>query len=242
MVRLLDLAKRKPSELSGGQQQRIALARSFIYDPSVILMDEPLGALDKNLREQMQLEIKRLHKELKITILYVTHDQEEALSMSDRIVLMREGRIEQQGSPKDLYFLPESLFAAKFLGDSNFFRARVAEINEKTILKYNNEHTIQVNKSYPGQVGENIHVLVRPEHMHITEKKNHSDNAIHGTVVDTIFVAGFIKSYVKLNNETTVIVKEVASDTGVTRPQGAKVLVTWNSSNSRLLGGEDGIV
>ena len=117
------VAKRYPRELSGGQQQRIALARCLVYRPSIILMDEPLGALDKKLRDQMQLEIKRIHRELGTTIVYVTHDQEEAMTMSDRICLMNDGRIEQLGSPDDLYFRPRSLFVADFLGESNLLPA-----------------------------------------------------------------------------------------------------------------------
>ena len=115
MVRLPQLGKRFPKELSGGQQQRIALARCLVYRPSIILMDEPLGALDKKLRDQMQLEIKRIHRELGTTIVYVTHDQEEAMTMSDRICLMNGGKIEQLGTPSDLYFRPRNLFVADFL-------------------------------------------------------------------------------------------------------------------------------
>ena len=125
MVRLPHVAQRYPRELSGGQQQRIALARCLVYRPSIILMDEPLGALDKKLRDQMQLEIKRIHRELGTTIVYVTHDQEEAMTMSDRICLMNDGRIEQLGSPAELYFRPRTLFVADFLGESNLLPARV---------------------------------------------------------------------------------------------------------------------
>jgi len=126
MVQLGHLAERFPRELSGGQQQRVALARCFVYQPSVILMDEPLGALDKKLREHMQFEIKRLHRETGATIIYVTHDQEEALALSDRICLMNHARIEQIGSPQDIYARPRTAFAADFIGISNIFRGRVA--------------------------------------------------------------------------------------------------------------------
>ena len=125
MVRLPAIAARKPRELSGGQQQRVAIARCLAYRPSIILMDEPLGALDKKLREELQLELKRIHVEMGITILYVTHDQEEALTMSDRIVLMNKGRIEQAGTPKEMYLRPNSHFAATFLGDSNILEGRL---------------------------------------------------------------------------------------------------------------------
>ncbi|CAN7683614.1 ABC transporter ATP-binding protein [Bosea sp. LjRoot237] len=124
MVHLGHLAGRFPRELSGGQQQRVALARCFVYQPSIILMDEPLGALDKKLREHMQIEIKRLHRESGATIVYVTHDQEEALAMSDRICLMNHARIEQLGTPREIYERPRTAFAADFIGISNIFRGR----------------------------------------------------------------------------------------------------------------------
>jgi putative spermidine/putrescine transport system ATP-binding protein len=125
MVHLPHVADRYPRELSGGQQQRIALARCMVYRPSIILMDEPLGALDKKLREHMQLEIKRIHRDLGTTIVYVTHDQEEAMTMSDRICLMNAGSIAQLGTPADLYFRPKSVFVADFLGESNLLDAVV---------------------------------------------------------------------------------------------------------------------
>jgi putative spermidine/putrescine transport system ATP-binding protein len=124
MVHLGHLSGRFPRELSGGQQQRVALARCFVYQPSIILMDEPLGALDKKLREHMQIEIKRLHRESGATIVYVTHDQEEALAMSDRICLMNHARIEQLGTPREIYERPRTAFAADFIGISNIFRGR----------------------------------------------------------------------------------------------------------------------
>ena len=125
-VQLPGVEDRMPRELSGGQQQRIALARCFVYEPSIILMDEPLGALDKKLRDALQREVKHLHENLGITVLYVTHDQEEAMVMSDRICLMNDARIEQIGTPADLYFRPASVFAADFLGESNLLPATVA--------------------------------------------------------------------------------------------------------------------
>jgi putative spermidine/putrescine transport system ATP-binding protein len=124
MVRLGALASRLPRALSGGQQQRVALARALAYEPSLVLMDEPLGALDRHLREEMKSEIARLHRELGVTVLYVTHDQEEALTLSDRICLMREARIEQLDAPEALYFAPRSRFAAEFLGESNLLPTR----------------------------------------------------------------------------------------------------------------------
>lgn len=124
-VRLVQLASRYPSQLSGGQQQRVALARTLVYEPSLILLDEPLGALDKNLREQMQIEFKRIHRELAATMIYVTHDQSEAMTMSDRIAVMSAGIIEQIGSPADVYYRPKTEFVASFIGDSNILHGLV---------------------------------------------------------------------------------------------------------------------
>ena len=124
LVGLGRFAGRFPRELSGGQQQRVALARGLVFNPDVLLLDEPLGALDKNLREQMQVEIKRIHREVGITMIYVTHDQTEAMTMSDRVAVFRDGRIEQLGSPLEVYDRPANRFVAEFIGDSNFFAGR----------------------------------------------------------------------------------------------------------------------
>src|SRR5262249_3185861 len=118
-------ADRLPRQLSGGQQQRVALARATVYQPSLVLMDEPLGALDRRLREQLQMEIKRVHKALGMTVLYVTHDQEEAMTMSDRVCLLNAGRIEQIGTPEQLYFRPETAYVANFLGESNILDGEI---------------------------------------------------------------------------------------------------------------------
>ncbi|WJF89626.1 ABC transporter ATP-binding protein [Paraburkholderia bonniea] len=171
MVHLPHVAKRFPRELSGGQQQRIALARCMVYRPSIILMDEPLGALDKKLRDHMQLEIKRIHRELGTTIVYVTHDQEEAMTMSDRICLMNHGSIAQLGTPADLYFRPNSVFVADFLGESNLLDAVVTHRSGD-----------QVQLSLPGSPaahamaydpkianGRNIKLMLRPQNLRVHE-------------------------------------------------------------------------
>ena len=158
LVHLDHVADRFPRELSGGQQQRIAIARSIVYEPSIVLMDEPLGALDKRLREHMQLEIKRLHRQLGVTIIYVTHDQEEALSMSDRICLMDQGRIVQLEAPQALYFSPRTRFAASFLGEANLLEA--SRMSCGTVRAAG--MPIRVNGAMAGG-GDALLVLVRPE-------------------------------------------------------------------------------
>jgi putative spermidine/putrescine transport system ATP-binding protein len=168
MVRLPQVAKRFPKELSGGQQQRIALARCMVYRPSIILMDEPLGALDKKLRDHMQLEIKRIHRELGTTIVYVTHDQEEAMTMSDRICLMNGGRIEQLGTPGDLYFRPRTLFVADFLGESNLLEATVSSVADDAVSLLLDNGRVTAGAAAHGvhfSVGQKVRVLVRPQNL-----------------------------------------------------------------------------
>ena len=132
MVQLGPFGKRRPNQLSGGQQQRVALARALVFDPKLVLMDEPLGALDKQLREQMQLEIKHIHKNVGVTVVYVTHDQSEALTMSDRIAVFNDGAIQQLATPEDLYERPENAFVAQFIGENNRFRGKVTAMNGTT--------------------------------------------------------------------------------------------------------------
>jgi len=164
MIQLDHLAERYPKELSGGQQQRVAIARALIYEPAILLMDEPLGALDKRLREQMQLEIRKIHNDLKLTILYVTHDQEEALSMSDRICLMNGGKVEQLSSPSEMYFYPRTQFAANFLGETNILACQ-AQADNTLVLPQG--ETIQIRDAVvPGAV----QVLIRPENFFLMDR------------------------------------------------------------------------
>ena len=168
LVRLPHVARRYPRELSGGQQQRIALARCMVYRPSIILMDEPLGALDKKLRDQMQREIKRIHRELRTTIVYVTHDQEEAMTMSDRVCLMNGGRIAQLGTPDDLYFRPRTLFVADFLGESNLLPARVERVSRDglDVSLPAVEGTAEVaGNGTPFEAGQAVRLMVRPQNL-----------------------------------------------------------------------------
>jgi putative spermidine/putrescine transport system ATP-binding protein len=165
LVQLPEVAQRRPRELSGGQQQRISLARCIVYEPSIILMDEPLGALDKKLRQQMQLEIKRLHRELRLTMLYVTHDQEEALTLSDHILLMNNGRIEQIGKPSELYFSPRSVFAADFIGESNILMGRITCQGEFVEVELEGGRRVKGQSDDGFALGTPVAVVVRPEHV-----------------------------------------------------------------------------
>ncbi|WP_088278316.1 ABC transporter ATP-binding protein [Ideonella sp. A 288] len=195
MVRLPQVAKRFPRELSGGQQQRIALARCLVYRPSIILMDEPLGALDKKLRDQMQLEIKRIHRELGTTVVYVTHDQEEAMTMSDRICLMDGGRIAQLGTPSDLYFRPRSLFVADFLGESNLFPGVVAAVDGDTVQVDLAHGPTRVGAQGHGQAfapGHRVRVMVRPQNLSLQPG---AAGGLRATVLDSMITGSLTKLY-----------------------------------------------
>jgi putative spermidine/putrescine transport system ATP-binding protein len=163
LVGLSRFADRYPRELSGGQQQRVALARGLVFNPDVLLLDEPLGALDKNLREQMQVEIKRIHREVGITMIYVTHDQTEAMTMSDRVAVFSNGRIEQVGSPLDVYNKPVNRFVGEFIGDSNFFAGRV-NAARPSIVELAGIGPVRVSAAATAPGGE-VDVMIRPERL-----------------------------------------------------------------------------
>jgi putative spermidine/putrescine transport system ATP-binding protein len=186
--RMLDLvglgrfADRYPRELSGGQQQRVALARGLVFNPDVLLLDEPLGALDKNLREQMQLEIKRIHRELGITMIYVTHDQTEAMTMSDRVAVFRDGKLEQIGSPLDVYQRPISRFVGEFIGESNFFAGRIDSSGSVELTGIGPVRVAQMPKPPAGD----ILVMIRPERLRLHGAAHASDNALEMMIDEVI--------------------------------------------------------
>ncbi|MDP7650921.1 MAG: ABC transporter ATP-binding protein [Rhodospirillales bacterium] len=237
IVRLPDVGKRKPSELSGGQQQRIAIARCIVYNPSIILMDEPLGALDKKLREELQLELKQLHTQLGITVLYVTHDQEEALTMSDRIVLLNHGKIEQMGPPDELYFQPRTLFAAEFLGDSNIFDGTVAGLGEFVSVYSEPGASMMARPAPIAEIGKAVKVLVRPENLTLLRQCEESGlaNRLSAEMVDSIILGGVIKCYVRLSDDTTVVVQELTKAERAPPPPGSKVSVAWSAEDTLIL-------
>ena len=237
IVQLPDVAWRKPSELSGGQQQRVSIARCLVYNPAIILMDEPLGALDKKLREEMQLELKQLHTKLGITALYVTHDQEEALTMSDRIVLLNEGRIEQMGTPDELYFRPRSLFAAEFLGDSNILAGKVEGTGPTASVETEAGHKIACQPSSSATVGEAVKVMVRPENVSMLADGEASDlaNQLPAEAVDTISFGGVIKCYARLGDGTTMVVQELTKAGRHMPSGGAPVTLAWAAEDTLVL-------
>ncbi len=237
VVRLPDVGRRRPGELSGGQQQRISIARCLVYNPAIILMDEPLGALDKKLREEMQLELKRLHSELGITALYVTHDQEEALTMTDRIVLLNAGRIEQMGTQDELYFQPRSLFAAEFLGDSNILGGKVDGASPAMSVETEAGHKIACQSSSAAAVGESVKVMVRPENVTMLAQGETSDlaNQLPAEAVDTISFGGVIKCYARLGDGNTMVVQELTKAGRRMPAGGAPVTVAWAAEDTLVL-------
>ena len=233
MVQLPHVARRRPRELSGGQQQRVALARAIVYNPSLILMDEPLGALDKNLREQMQVEIRKLHATLGITILYVTHDQEEALSMSDRIVLLNRARIVQVGTPAELYFSPRSVFAATFLGASNILDAQCS--GDAPVMQARLATGEVIRLADPAQAGAGgaLKLLVRPETLSLrvagAEPEAAHENSVRATMRASAILGGVINHHVALSDGTALTVRELTRAGSHYPKPGEAVQISWNA-------------
>jgi len=233
LVRLPQVASRYPKELSGGQQQRIALARCLVYKPSIVLMDEPLGALDKKLRDQMQLEIKRIHRYTGATIVYVTHDQEEAMTMSDRICLMNGGRIEQLGTPPDLYFRPKTLFVADFIGESNLLRGNVSTANGSNIEVMLGDGATRVTATAhaPMSSGDKVRVMVRPQNIATT---GNGSNTLRGRVVDSMITGSLTKLYVEspFSREEPIVLSYPTS--AATRPHavGSELAFSWQAGDA----------
>ena len=173
LVQLEEYGKRMPDQLSGGQKQRIAIARAVINEPKVLLLDEPLGALDLKLRRQMQLELKRLQKRLGITFIYITHDQEEAINMSDRIAVMKDGRIEQIGTPDEIYNHPKTSYVATFVGNANILKGKVVEINGSYAQVQIGNDTVSVYTEEIVKVGEQLTLAVRSENILLPIMQNH---------------------------------------------------------------------
>lgn len=208
LVQLTDMGDRLPRHLSGGQQQRVALARALVKQPRVLLFDEPLGALDMKLRKQMQLELKQMQQRLGITFIYVTHDQEEALTMSDRIAVVNGGEILQVGTPIEIYEYPKTRFVADFIGDSNFLTGQVTAIS-------NNQQTVLVDDSLPIQtttqqtisVGQVVTLVIRPEKITLYPQKSNNIQSWSGIVEDKIYIGTDTRYRVRLSTNCYIVVR-----------------------------------
>ncbi|TXH32403.1 MAG: ABC transporter ATP-binding protein [Rhodospirillaceae bacterium] len=194
LVQLGAYAGRKPSELSGGQQQRVALARALVYKPRILLMDEPLAALDKRLREDIQQEIRRIHRELGVTILYVTHDQEEALRMSDRIAVFSHGKIAQIGSGADLYERPADAFVAGFIGNSNFLQGSVVQSQQDQVaVRLDDGTVIRGNTRHPLAANARVRLMIRPERLALAPSNDQVDQSLDVTLSDTTYLGDMLQ-------------------------------------------------
>ncbi len=232
MVKLEKFADRKPHQLSGGQQQRVAIARAVVNEPLVLLLDEPLSALDYKLRKDMQIELKQLQRQLGITFIFVTHDQEEALSMSDRIVVLDGGHISQIGTPKEIYEHPQNLFAAKFIGEINIFDGQVEDIDGKSIFANVEGTKCEFTRNGTAfNKNDKIKVLVRPEDFRLAIPNGKPNGKFVGKIEDVIYKGTTVDFIVSHKNEKRIVVSEFFNnDTNENEYNvGQKIAVGWEN-------------
>ena len=235
MVELGDFATRFPAQLSGGQQQRVALARALVFEPRLVLMDEPLGALDKNLREQMQYEIKHIHERIGITVVYVTHDQSEALTMSNRIAVFNDGKIQQLSSPDILYEQPENSFVAQFIGENNRMVGIIKSMDEKYCnVDLDGGGSVKALKVNVGKVGEKAQLSVRPERVTVNTGQDSNENNFVGLVKELIYLGDHIRARLKVCGNDEFIVK-IPNEGSFNIKEGESIKLTWNADDIRAL-------
>jgi spermidine/putrescine transport system ATP-binding protein len=240
MVQLTGMDRRKPKQLSGGQQQRVALARALVKIPDVLLLDEPLGALDLKLRKEMQLELKALQQKVGITFVYVTHDQEEALTMSDRIAVMSKGRVMQVGTPVEIYERPNCRFVADFIGESNFFNGVVKSLNHEFASVY----VPILNSEIRGMAadgivaGENVVVSVRPEKVRASEQAGLNENSFQGRITKSVYIGSESHVIVDVNGTVLKVWEQNKISTlepGAYHTPGSEVWLTLFPENTLIL-------
>jgi len=235
MVQLGEFGGRRPAQLSGGQQQRVAVARALVFDPDVVLMDEPLGALDKNLREQMQYEIKHIHENLGITVLYVTHDQSEALTMSNRIAVFDDGIVQQLAPPATLYEKPENAFVAQFIGENNVLKGSVTSVNgDACQVDVGNGRSVQALKVNVDNVGDGSTLSIRPERVALNPGSEY-DNIFEGKVEELIYLGDHIRTRMTVCDDSEFIVKVPNSSDVSQLREGDTVKVGWKMEDCRAL-------
>ena len=237
MVQMGKFANRRPAQLSGGQQQRIALARALVFDPKLVLMDEPLGALDKQLREHMQFEIKHLHESLGITVVYVTHDQGEALTMSDRIAVFNDGRIQQLAPPSDLYERPDNSFVAQFIGENNRLEGTVEEIKGgRALVRLNAGELIDATPVNVSSTGQKTLVSIRPERVEFKPDLLPPDaHMIEAEVIEVIYMGDLFRTVLKVAGHDDFVIKSRNTLGQRVLTPGEKIQIGWAPADARAL-------
>ncbi len=239
VVRLDGLEHRRPEELSGGQQQRVAIARALVFDPELVLMDEPLGALDRRLREELQFEIRRMQQDLGVTVVYVTHDQQEAMAMSSRVAVFHQGRIQQVAAPETLYEEPEREFVASFIGDNNLLRGEVRTVGRDFCDVETPGGTVRGFPVHGCSPGDRSVLAIRPERVSLTEPGVYT-NEFEATVEDILFIGDHLRLRLNLcgNPHFVVKIKNIVGQSGVL--EGDRVRVGWSVMDCRALPDEQG--
>jgi spermidine/putrescine transport system ATP-binding protein len=242
MVRLEGYERRRPGQLSGGQQQRIALARALVNEPAALLLDEPLGALDVKLRKQMQLELKAIQNDMGTTFVYVTHDQEEALLMSDRIAVMNQGVLEQIGPPREIYERPATAFVADFVGVLNAMKIRVDEVHDETaIMRLDEGQRVEVPAGIGTVAGAHVTAAVRPERVRVQPPPsgdNGSGSRLHGRVALVIYLGTLTQIHVDTALGTRLIAHRLSDHKVGELREGQSVVAEWDRDDASVLGGD----
>ncbi|WP_439360425.1 ABC transporter ATP-binding protein [Bradyrhizobium sp. DASA03007] len=231
LVALEKLADRLPRQLSGGQQQRVALARAFVFQPKLLLLDEPLGALDRKLREQIQLEVRRLQQRLGLTAVFVTHDQEEALILSDRIAVMNRGRIQQIGTPTEIYAKPSNRFVADFIGESCLFEATPAEANTALING-------KVLIAHSGALQDWTSVMIRPERVRLASANDTFENTFEGYVTELVYLGDSVRLRIDTDDELSLLARWQTGDISSVPAMGDRTRIGFRREDVQLVGGE----
>jgi putative spermidine/putrescine transport system ATP-binding protein len=236
LVRLPQMRKRRPSQLSGGQQQRVAVARALVFEPELVLMDEPLGALDKQLREQMQYEIKHIHERLGVTVVYVTHDQAEALTMSNRIAVFNDGVIQQLSTPAELYERPVNSFVAQFIGENNKITGTVKVVNGGTCaVEIPGGPIVEALTINVAGEGRPTLISIRPERVELNPEAGDIANRLNGTVAETIYLGDHVRVRVEVPGSKEFIVKAPNKEGVGQLTAGQPVTVGWRTRDCRAL-------
>jgi putative spermidine/putrescine transport system ATP-binding protein len=237
MVQMGEFGGRRPAQLSGGQQQRIALARALVFEPELVLMDEPLGALDKQLREHMQFEITNLAHDLGITVVYVTHDQTEALTMSDRVAVFNDGKIQQLAAPDELYERPENSFVAQFIGENNTLEGTIQEISDgRCTVKLDGGEIIDANPVNVNKPGERTRVSIRPERVEINkERLQEGAHTLKAKVLEFVYMGDIFRTRLRVAGKDDFVIKTRNAPDQVRLQPGTEIEIGWLPEDCRAL-------